>query len=134
MNPGLAQVQADLHPLHQMCREGRLYDVERWISEGRPLQLSQEGISKRARPKTALQIALETGQHSLVLLLLKNGYRLDLEKYAPLDLVLESRRWDLFDLLLEWGADLKSADVYAVLETYNVNLYERCRAAGYDLT
>jgi hypothetical protein len=35
---------------------------------------------------------------------------------------------------LEWGADLESADVYTILETYNVDLYERCRAAGYDLT
>jgi hypothetical protein len=41
---------------------------------------------------------------------------------------------DLFDLLIERGADLNGVDVYAVLETYNVNLYERCRAAGYDLT
>jgi hypothetical protein len=39
-----------------------------------------------------------------------------------------------FDLLLEWGADLKTADVYTVLNTYNVELYERFRAAGYDLT
>ena len=60
-----------------------------------------EAIRKGTRPKTALQIALETGQHSVASLLLKSGYRLDLERYAP-----------LFDLLLEWGADLKSADVY----------------------
>jgi hypothetical protein len=32
------------------------------------------------------------------------------------------------------GADLKSADVDTVLNTYNVELYERFRAAGYDLT
>ena len=49
-------------------------------------------------------------------------------------MVLQGRRWDLVDLLLEWGADLKSADVYTVLNTYNVELYERFWAAGYDLT
>lgn len=32
------------------------------------------------------------------------------------------------------GADLRSADVYTVLNTYNVELYERFRAAGYNLT
>jgi hypothetical protein len=32
------------------------------------------------------------------------------------------------------GGDLKSVDVYTVLNTYNVELYERFRAAGYDLT
>jgi hypothetical protein len=91
-------------------------------------------IPKGARPKTALQVALETGQHSLVSLLLKSRYRLDLERYSPVDLALKVRRWDLFDLLLQWGADLKSADVYTVLETYNVELYERFWAAGYELT
>lgn len=43
-------------------------------------------------------------------------------------------RWDLVDLLVEWGADLRSADVYTILNTYNVELYERLRALGYDLT
>jgi len=35
---------------------------------------------------------------------------------------------------VEWGADLRSADVYTVLNTYDVELYERLRALGYDLT
>jgi ankyrin repeat protein len=117
-----------------MCRDGRLYDVEHWIAEGKPLQLAPETICKGTRPKTALQIALENGQHLLVSLLLRSGYQLDLERYAPLDLALKARRWDLFDLLVESGADLKSADVYTVLETYNIELYERFWAAGYDLT
>jgi ankyrin repeat protein len=94
-----------------MCRQGRLYDVERWIAEGKPLQLAPEAIRKGTRPKTVLQIALEGGQHSLAFLLLRSDYRLELERYAPLDLALEARRWDLVDLLVEWGADLRSADV-----------------------
>jgi hypothetical protein len=130
----LAHSLEDLRPLHQLCREGRIYDVERWIADGKPLQLTPEALPKGARPKTALQIALETGQHSLATLLLRNGYRLELERYAPLDLALRSRRWDLFDLLLEWGGDLRDVDTYTVLETYNADLYEQFRAAGYDLT
>jgi len=130
----LAQSPEDVRAFHQLCREGRLYAVERWIAEGKPFQVAQQAIPKNTRPKTALQIALETGQHSLVVLLLSKGYRIELERYSPLDLALQARRWDLFDLLLEWGADLKSADVYTVLNTYNVELYERFRAAGYNLT
>jgi hypothetical protein len=130
----LAESLEEVRLLHELCRHGRLYDVERWIVEENPLQLAPEAIAKGTRPKTALQIALETGQHSLASLLLKSGYRLELERYAPLDLTLRSRRWDLFDLLLEWGGDLKAVDVYTVLDTYNVALYERFRAAGYDLT
>jgi hypothetical protein len=130
----LAESAEDLRPLHRLCRDGRFYDVERWIAAGKPLQVAPEAIGKGTRPKTALQIALESGQHSLALLLLRSGYRLELERYALLDLALQARRWDLFDLLLEWGADLKSAEVYTVLNTYNAELYERFRAAGYDLT
>jgi len=87
-----------------MCREGRLYDVERWIGNGKPLQLAPDAVRKGTRPKTALKIALESGQHSLAFLLLRSGYRLEPEGYAPLDTALQARRWDLFDLLLEWGA------------------------------
>jgi len=124
----------DVRPLHQLCREGRLYDVEGWIVDGKPLQVAPEALPKRSRSKTALQITLETGQHSLATLLLRNGYQLGLERYSPLDLALRSRRWDLFDLLMEWGGDLKGVDAFTVLETYNTDLYERFRAAGYDLT
>ena len=74
----LAQSQEEVRALHQMCREGRLFDVDRWISDGKPLQIDLQGITKGTRPKTALQIALETGQHSLVFLLLSKGYQLDL--------------------------------------------------------
>src|SRR5262245_56588601 len=116
----LARSVEDLRPLHQLCREGRLYEVERWIAEGKPLQLVPEALHKSARPKTALEIALETGQHSLVSALLNSKYRLELERYRPLDLALKERRWDLFDLLLEAGGDLKSVEVYTVLNTYNV--------------
>ncbi len=130
----LAQSPEIVRPLHQLCREGRLYDVERWIAEGKPLQVAPEVLSKGTRPESALQLALESGQHALVFLLLRSGYRLQLERYAPLDLALQARRWDLVDLLFDWGADLKSADVYTVLNTYNAQLYERFRAAGYDLT
>jgi hypothetical protein len=66
----LAHSPEDVRPLHQLCREGRLYDVERWIADGKPIQQKPEALTKGARPKTALHIALETGQHSLAALLL----------------------------------------------------------------
>ena len=130
----LAQSLEEVRPLHCLCKEGRLYAVEQWITEGKPVQIDPQALGKRVRPKTALQITLETGQHSLTELLLRRGYRLDLERYRPLELALQLRRWDLFDLLLEWGGDLHTVEVSAVLETYNIDLYERFRLAGYDLT
>src|SRR4051812_2867809 len=91
----LAQCAEDVRCLHQMCREGRLYEVERWSAENKPLQLAPDAIRKGTRPKTALQIALETGQHSVAFLLLRSGYKLELERYSPLDVALKARRWDL---------------------------------------
>jgi hypothetical protein len=44
-----AQSLEDLRPLHQMCREGRLYEVERWIAEGKPPQVAPEAFSKKPR-------------------------------------------------------------------------------------
>lgn len=117
-----------------MCREGRIYDVEQWINEGKPLQLAPNANPKGRHSITAMEIALDTGQHSLTFLLLRTGYRLDLEKKSPLDTVLEKRRWDLFELLLDWAANLCSASPYSILETYKSELYERYFAAGYDLT
>ena len=32
----LAQGPDDVRPLHVMCREGRLYEVEGWIADGKP--------------------------------------------------------------------------------------------------
>lgn len=130
----LAQSPNDLEELLRLCRHGRLYDVEAWIAEGKPLQLGRGAGLKGRRPLSPLQIAVETGQHSLTKLLLSNGYRLELEQASPLDAALEARRWDLFDLLPEWRADLMTTDVYTVLNTYNGELYERFYAAGYDLT
>jgi len=108
----LAESPEDIRALHQMCREGRLYDVERWIAEGKPLQLAREAIRKGARPKTALQIALESGQHSLASLLLSSGYRLELEQYAPLDMALQGAALGPLRSPLEWGADLRARCVH----------------------
>jgi hypothetical protein len=47
----------------------------------------------------------ELEDQALALLLLCNGYDPNLEPDSPLDLAFRIRRWDLLDLLLEWGAD-----------------------------
>ena len=135
---GQNQIQAlcieDLRELHTMCREGRLYEIERWVAEGKPLQFTPVAKPKGMRPKSALQVAIQTGQHSLALLLLRSGYDLDLEPHPVIDISLEFRRYDLLDLLLEYGADPRSADAYTLLDTYNSDLYERFWNGGYDFT
>lgn len=124
----------DLEELHQLCRDGHLYEVERWIREDRPLQLTEGRPSGRRRWSSALEIALEDGNRSLVLLLLCNGYDPNREPHSPLDWALEDRRFDLLDLLLKWGADPHRVDLGTLFGTYDSDLFDRFRELGVDLT
>jgi hypothetical protein len=120
--------------LRDLCNRGHLYAVEGWIQQGRPLQLAP-GIRPRGRRHTsALRIALERGDHALAYLLLCNGYDPDAEEESLLNLALQSRRFDLLDLLLDWGADPQRVSRAAVFETYSSQLMERFRAFGVDMT
>lgn len=131
--PRLTENQEELKPLHVLCREGRLYEIEQWIRDGRPLQIAS-GVSLSGRTTSALKIALERGDYALTYLLLCNGYQTRLQRGSPLDMALESRRTDLLDLLLEWGADPHEMDLYYLFATYDSSLFERFRALGVDLS
>lgn len=77
-----------LEPLHLACREGRLYDVERWIASGHPIQLAPSVPHPRRRKTAALGIALDQGDHALLLLLLCNGYDPDREPRNALNMAI----------------------------------------------
>lgn len=115
------------------CEHGRIYDIERWIQEGHPLQAAMPHQPWRKRTSTPLEIAVETGQWSLIQLLLVNGYRLDQEPTCPLTNAIEHEAWDVLDLLCTWGADVRRMDVEIVIGTYRGELIERLWRAGLDL-
>ena len=91
----------ELRQLHLLCQQGRLYEVEEWIQQGRVLQLPLEP-GDRSRKRSALPIALATGQYSLCQLLLRSGYGPDEDIECPFDIALSTRRPDLVDLLFEF--------------------------------
>ena len=122
-----------LERLHVLCHEGRLYEVERWIGAGHPLQIDKPPTRGR-RPATALSIALDQGNHALTLLLLCNGYDPDRESHRHLDAALVSRRPDLVELLLSWGANPHRVDLETLFGTYSSALFERFYGLGVDLT
>jgi hypothetical protein len=127
----LAEDPTELEGLLALCKEGRLYEAERWVASGRPLQLKWSG-TPRHRGKTPLEIAIKAGNHSLVLLLLSNGYDPDADPRVALDQALDVRRVDLAELLLDWGADAKRADAAMVLGTYSGRLIEHFYSLGID--
>jgi len=124
----------ELAELHQLCRAGRLYDVERWIRVGRPIQMAEGTLVKRVRVTSALEIAVQSGNHALAFLLLSNGYDPNQELRCPLDLALRTRRFDVVSLLLEWGADPQRVDLSDLFDTYNSDLFSRFQDLGVDLT
>jgi hypothetical protein len=91
-------------------------------------------VEQPRRFRTALEIALERQDHSLVLLLVANGYDVNAEPESPLDQALRLRRLDFLDLLLDWGADPRQVDLDTLCDTYESELYERFLRLGIDFS
>lgn len=112
-----------------LCRAGRLYDIEKWIADGKLLYIS--AATKRGRRRSLLEIAVETGFHSLVELIAKHEVSQSAKDAALGDSV-SSRRLDLVELLLVNGADLKSVPLEDVLLTWEPKLIRYFLDQGAD--
>ena len=102
-----------------MCRAGRLYEIERWIAEGRSLDIST--ACRRGRPQTLLEMAVQAGFHSLVELIAKNEPSKH-AKTAALRLAVSAKRMDLIELLCANGADPKTVSLNTVLIEWDPKL------------
>ena len=95
-----------------LVRAGRLFDVQRWIAEGK----------RTVPPKpywfSPLRTAIETGFHSMVEILLQAGIDQD-EKNTLLNRVVWNSDFDLIQLLVDHGADVHSVDLGSVFFTGN---------------
>src|SRR4051794_37684038 len=79
--------------------------------------------------------AVRRKHRDLVMLLLCNGYRLDLEAddgQSVLDEALRLRALDIVALLLKWGADPRTVETYSIIDTYRTDLMDRFWNAGVD--
>ncbi len=65
-----AATKEEIKPLIELCKAGRLFDVQRWIASGKPIDppLPQPKVQRQRSP---LQYAIESGFHSLVQVLLE---------------------------------------------------------------
>lgn len=93
--------EADAKELLRLCKLGRLYDVQGWITSGKSLCLPS---NLRTTP---LKVALDTGFHSLVELLVRNEPNQELKDRA-LSHAVSLKRLDFIQLLNSHGADLSS--------------------------
>src|SRR5258708_28988821 len=88
-----------------LCRAGRLYDIEKWIAEGKSLDISE--AIKRGRQRSLLGIAVETGFHSLVELIAKHETSQSAKEAALID-ALSLLRLYLVELLLVNGSAIQA--------------------------
>jgi ankyrin repeat protein len=102
-----------------LCRAGRLHEIEKWIAAGKPLDISD--ATRRGRQKSLLEVAVETGFHSLVELIAKHETSPS-AKAAALGDAVSSRRLDLVELLLANGTDIKAVPLADVLLTWEPRL------------
>lgn len=111
-NPDTYDKSDQARELVGLCREGRLYEIEKWIADGKSLDIS--AARKRGRHKSLLQLAVETGFHSLVELIAKQDASVSSKNAALADSV-STRRLDLVELLVANGAEIKSVPLSDVL-------------------
>jgi ankyrin repeat protein len=122
----------EIKPLISMCRQGRLFDVQQWIEEGKPIDSPLPEL-KRARKKGPLEIAIEAGFHSLAQIFLEAGAIIIEDRYNPLEHALRKKRIDIIDLLVKHGADIHSVKMSDVFETWDPEIMRYFIDRGADV-
>jgi hypothetical protein len=101
---------SDARELIQLCRAGRLYEVDAWIRAGRSLDVPREVRT------TPLRVALETGLHSLIELLLRHERSGQVKNDVLSQALLMDRR-EVVELALTYGAEITSVPFLDVILT-----------------
>lgn len=116
---------AEAKELLRLCETGRLYEVEEWIRAGKSTLVPTE------IRKTPLTVAMATGFHSLVELLLRHEHRQE-AKNNVLQEALMFGRPAFVELALAHGADIRSVSFLDVLLTGNRSIVARFLELGAD--
>lgn len=132
-SPQRAATFDELAPLIEHCKAGRLFAVQDWIAEGKPVLLPQDK-SRRSRKRSPLEWAVDLGFHSLLEVLLKAGAGVDaIDDNSLVFKVLQMRRLDMLELLVEHGFDLNSVPMTSVFESWEPDIMEFFIDRGADV-
>lgn len=127
-----AEGYESIEELVVLCGQGKLYEVEQWIAEGKPIQCERMTDKKMKKKPTPLRIAAARGFYSLAELLLVNGYNPNGDYYECLTPAVEAKNLSMVELLLRFGADPRAVDFSDVLGSYDRGLIDCFIAAGVD--
>jgi ankyrin repeat protein len=126
-----AETYEEVKPLIDLCKAGKLFDVQEWIASGKPVN-PPPSVSGYKR-KSPLEVAIDLGFHSLVQVLLEGGADINEPRYWPLDDALYKRRLDLVKLLVEHGANLHSVSMASVFQTWQPDIMKWFIEQGADV-
>ena len=114
-----AETYEEVKPLADLCRAGKLFEVQAWVAAGKPVNLPLTP-GKRRRYKSPLQIAVDCGFHSLVQVLLEGGAAMEPDGWnSPMSRALAMRRLDIIQLLVEHGYDPATVDMTEVFASWD---------------
>jgi hypothetical protein len=105
----------ELRPLTALCRTGQLFEVEAWVRQGKPIALA-ESVLSRSKHHHPLLVAMTSGFHSMVEVLLKAGAPSSDRGYSALSHAIDMGRPDLAKLLLKYGANADEVSMCSVIE------------------
>ena len=131
--PDRAENVEAIAPLVELCRSGRLFDVQEWIAAGKPV--SPPLIQKKGtKARSPLDVAIERGFHSLVQVLLEGGAFQEPEGFdCPMNRALRARRFDIAQLLVDHGFDPKSVDMGEVFASWDPQIMSYFVGRGADI-
>lgn len=127
-----ARTLEEIQPLVELCRKGKLFEVQEWIASGGPVG-RPEAANPKCSKQNPLRIAMELGFHSMVKVLLEAGAPWLEGSYNALFHAVSMRRPDLAELLLDHGADISSVPMVHVLYEYLPEAMELFIARGGDM-
>lgn len=123
----------EIRQLVELCRAGKLFAVQEWIREGKPVN-PPPPKRKGVRSQTPLEVAIDRGFHSLVEVLLQGGADIEAQRWnGPMEQILQMRRLDLVQLLVDHGYDPVHVSMEAVFETWSPELMEYFIDRGADV-
>src|SRR5678815_226624 len=112
--------------LLRLCKLGKLFEVEEWIASGNSLCVPTD------LKVTPLEVAVDTGFHSLVELLVRAEPSPQLKNRA-LRRALSHKRLDLIELLVSHGAEISSVPFIEVLLLWDPAIIRYFIDRGADL-
>ncbi len=127
-----AETYDEIQPLIELCKTGKLFEVQAWIASGKPVN-PPPPPAKKARKKCPLQVAVEKGFHSLVQILLEAGAIIQDGSFNAFEKALNDKRLDILKLMVAHGADINSVEMIYVFDAWDPKIIEYFIEQGADV-